>query len=118
MMRGCGYGYGPMMGGGGGFLFVGLLFFLFFVLVAALIVLLIVWAVRSSKTHGHHPMQPGAVPSPVPGQPGAMPSSAGAGAPMPGGAGHDEAIATAKRRYAAGEIGKDEYEEIIRTLNG
>lgn len=111
MMRGYGYGYGPMMGGGGGYLFLGILFFLFFVLVAALIVLLIVWAVRSSKSHGPHAAHPGAVPPVSAAPPGTGPA-------MSGGAGHDEAVATAKRRYASGEITKDEYEEIIRTLNG
>jgi uncharacterized membrane protein len=32
--------------------------------------------------------------------------------------GHEEAIAIAKRRFANGEITKDQYEEIVQTLGG
>lgn len=111
MMRGYGYGYGPMMGGGGDLWFLGFLFLLFGVLVVALIVFLILWAVQTSKTR-HHPVQG---PNPA-----AMPMSAPPQAPMapPAGApGHDEAVAIAKKRFASGEITKAEYDEIIATLS-
>jgi uncharacterized membrane protein len=36
----------------------------------------------------------------------------------PGTAGHEEAVAIAKRRFASGEITSEQYEEIIRTLGG
>lgn len=32
--------------------------------------------------------------------------------------GHDEAVAIAKRRLASGEITKDQFDEIMRALNG
>lgn len=88
-----GRGYEGMMGGGW---FSGLLFFAFAVLILAGIVLLIVWAVRSiSGGHGSG-QQPG---------PG---GSAGAA--------QDEACAIARKRYASGEITKEQYEEICKTL--
>jgi len=106
MMRGYGY-YGPMAGGGhflGGFLA-----FLFGIAVIAGIVLLVVWLVRkSSHQHPQAPVtaapQPPVMPAP---QPPVMPTS-----------GHEEAIAIAKRRFANGEITKDQYEEIVQTLGG
>ncbi len=81
-----GFGYG--YGGGG----LGML--LFGVLVFIAVVLLVVWLVRMAS--GHH-APGGAVP---PSQP----------------AGHDEAVAIAKRRLASGEITAEQYGEIIRTL--
>lgn len=105
MMRGYGYGY-PMMSGGGWF--VGLLFFVFFVLVLALVVLLIIWAVQSSKRHPH-PMQ-GAPGTSMPAPPAAPPVGAAPG--------HDEAVAIAKRRFASGEITKEQYDEIMNGLSG
>ena len=87
MMGGYGYGYGPMMAGGG---WLGLLLMAFFwLLILAGIVLLVVWIVRSSTHH------------------------AGPGA---GTASHDEAVALARRRYAAGEITKEQFDEIMRAL--
>lgn len=87
-----GYGYGNMMGGG----WWGLFWMAFLAaLVIAGIVVLVLWILRSSG-HGH---------AAAPGGP----------APMPG---HDEAIAIAKRRLANSEITKDQYDEIMRTLNG
>ncbi|MCL5887673.1 MAG: SHOCT domain-containing protein [Actinobacteria bacterium] len=91
-MMGRGYGYGMM----GGFGWFEMLFLFFFgALVIAGIVLLIIWAVRAST---HHPTASGAAP--------------------PGVAGHDEAVAIAKRRLASGEITKDQYDEIMRALDG
>jgi len=81
-----GFGYG--YGGGG----LGML--LFGVLVLIAVVLLVVWLVRMAS--GHH-APGGTVP---PSQP----------------AGHDEAVAIAKRRLASGEITAEQYGEIIRTL--
>jgi putative membrane protein len=72
-------------------------------LVIAGIALLVIWAVRS-LSGGHAPMtgqQPGAT---MP--PGTAPRADG----------HHEAIAIAKRRLASGEITKEQYDEIIKTL--
>ena len=89
--RGYGYGYGNMMGGGW---FGGLLMLLFALLVLVGFVLLVMWAIRASS--GHHI----------------------AGGPMhPAEAGHHEAVAIAKKRLASGEITKEQYEEIMRTLH-
>lgn len=95
MMGGYGRGYGyDMMGGGW---FGGLLMLVFFALIVGGVVLLIVWAARlSGGGHG--------VPS------GGMTS--------PGSAGHDEAVAIAKKRLASGEITSEQYEEIMRSLGG
>jgi putative membrane protein len=87
-----GLGYGNMLGGG----WLGLAMMMFFgVLVIAGIVLVVMWAVRSSG-HGH---------------PAAMGGPAHA-------AGHDEAVAIAKRRLASGEITKDQFDELMRSLVG
>ncbi|MDO8963968.1 MAG: SHOCT domain-containing protein [Coriobacteriia bacterium] len=93
--RGFGHGYGPGMMGGGGW-FGGILVLLFFALVALGIVLLVIWAVRASTRHG---------------------SPAGS-VVLPGGAGHHEAVAIAKRRLASGEITKEQYDEIMTALGG
>jgi uncharacterized membrane protein len=98
--RSYGYGYNGMMGGGGWF--VGLLMLLFFAAVVVLVVLLVIWAVRASSGHGH--------PLASPHSPSTMSS--------PTAAGHDEAVAIAKRRLASGEITTDEYAEIMRHLAG
>lgn len=83
------YGYGMMDGG-----WVGLVIMLvFWALVIAAIIMLIVWALRTASGRGGAgPMQP----------------------PAP----HDEALAIAKRRFASGEITKEQYEEIARALKG
>jgi uncharacterized membrane protein len=92
-MMGRGYGYGYGMDGG----WLGGIFMLLFGAVVIVgIVLLVIWAVRASSGHqatGTQPMHPGE-------------------------AGHHEAVALAKRRFAAGEITKEQYDEIIRTLSG
>ena len=97
MGRGYGYGYNNMMGGYGWF--GGLLMLAFGALVIAGIVLLIIWAVRASGGHG------------ATGGPGGYGTP-----PPPGAAGHDEAVAIARRRCASGEITTQEYDEIMRAL--
>jgi len=91
---GSGYGYGDMMGSGAWF-GVGLVscFGLLFIIG---VVLLVVWAVRSSSRHG----------------------ASGESVSPPGMPGHDEAVAIAKRRFASGEITKEQYDDILRTLGG
>jgi putative membrane protein len=91
--HGYGYGYGNMMGGG----FGGLLVFLFGALLIAGVVLLVLWAVRASHGQGHSAAQ-------------------GVGTLPPAAAGHDEAVAIAKRRLASGELTPEQYSEIMRTL--
>lgn len=92
MMGGYGYGYGPMMYGGSLVGFV--LMVLFWLVVAAGFVALVVWLVRSGARHGAAP-------------------GAGSQTVAP----HDEAMATARRRLAAGEITPDQFEEIRRALD-
>lgn len=95
MMYGYGQnlGYGNMLGGG----WVGLIMMLFFgALIIAGVVILVMWVVRSSSGHGH-------------------PAVMGGSAAAPG---HDEAVAIAKRRFASGEITKDQYDELMRSLVG
>lgn len=91
-----GYGLGHMGGGWFGGLFM--LFFGALVLVG--IVLLVIWAVRTAGGHGH----------------GQVHGQAGMMAPTSGAAGHDEAFAIAKRRFASGEITKEQYDEIMGAL--
>ncbi|MDZ4063287.1 MAG: SHOCT domain-containing protein [Coriobacteriia bacterium] len=91
-----GYGQWPgynMMNSGW---FGGVLMLLFGALVLAGIVLLVIWAVKASGGHG----------------------AAGGFAPPPGAVGHDEAVAIAKRRFANGEITKEQYEELMTALGG
>jgi len=90
--RGYGYGYSNMMGGGW---FGGLLMLFFFLIVLIGFVLLVIWAIRASS--GHH--------------------MASGPTMHPAEAGHHEAVAIAKKRLASGEITKEQYDEIIRTLS-
>jgi len=92
MMGGYGNGYNGVMGGGW---FGGGMMLLFGALILVGIVLLVIWAVRASGG-GHR--------------------AAGGASPPPGVAGHDAAIAIAKRRLASGEITKEQYDEIMRSL--
>lgn len=98
-MRGYGgnYGYGlgdSMMGGSGSWLGLVLMLVIGTMVIAG-IVLLVMWAMRSHSGQG---------------QMAAMPPA--------GAAGHDEAVAIAKRRLAGGEIDHEQYEAIMRSLNG
>jgi putative membrane protein len=86
MGYGRGYGYGGGMMGGWG----GLVFAFFGLLVLVAIVLLVVWAIRTTQGSGHK-----------------QPPAAGSA---------DEACAIARARYAKGEITKEQYEEMCRTL--
>ena len=101
MQYGSGYGngYGGMMDGGW---FLGFLWLLVLLAVFGAVVVVVVWMVRSSSAHGQSSATP-------------PPSSA---ATPPGGAGHDEAVAIAKRRLASGEITTEQYAEIMRHLGG
>lgn len=93
MMGGYG-GYGNYSGYGGGASWLGLGMMLLFGLVVLVgIILLVVWIVRSG---GHSAGQSGGHVTPAP--------------PA------DDACAIAKVRYAKGEITKEQYDEICRTL--
>lgn len=92
-MMGRGYDYGYGMDGGW---FGGIFMLLFGAIVVVGIVLLVIWATRANS--GHHMV----------GSPPVHPAQAG----------HHEAVAIAKRRLASGEITKDQYDEIMRTLGG
>lgn len=86
-------GYGPYGYGGGYGMMSGWGFFIgvtFWLLMLAGLVLLVVWAVRT-MSHGG--------------------GGGGAGKPPA-----DEACTIARTRYAKGEITKEQYEEICRTL--
>jgi uncharacterized membrane protein len=94
-------GYGNYGFGGNSFMggWTALVMLFFGALVVAGVVVLIIWAVRSNSGHGH-------VPGTAAGSTGAT-----------GTVGHDEAVAIAKRRLASGEIDKDHYDEIMRSLS-
>lgn len=96
-----------MMGGGTSPL-AGILLFVFGLLVLVGIVLLVIWAVRASSGGGHgtagghrYAGGPGNTPGPMP------PTSPGS----------DEAIAVARRRFAAGEISQEEFTQIMSALS-
>lgn len=91
MMRGYGFDYGPMMGGIGWWWQV--LIVLFWLLVIAGVVLLVIWVVRQTSGAGHGAAH----------QPPLQPTK-------------DEACEIARIRYAKGEITKEQYEELCRTL--
>jgi uncharacterized membrane protein len=99
MMRGFGVydGYG-MMGGGWLGMLVGLVLWVLFV---ALIVVLVIVLARRGYRHSHGEMMPGA----TPGAPGTPPAP-----------GHDEAVAIARKRFASGEITKEQFDEIMGGL--
>jgi putative membrane protein len=90
-----GYGYGPGAAGGGGWLFGMALMALFGLVAFAGFVLLVIWAVRTWGGPSHHAAQP----------PSATPP-------------RDPACDIARERYARGEITKEQYDEICRTLAG
>jgi uncharacterized membrane protein len=93
------FGGGPMMGAG----WLGwLLVVLFWAVFVFAIVMLVAWLVRMAR-HDHVGMMGGM-------QQGGTP---GAGSVPPT---HDEAVAIARRRFAAGEITKEQFDEIMKTL--
>lgn len=94
MMRGYGY-YDSMMGGTGWWW--QLVMLLFWLLVIAGVILLVVWVVRQMSGSGHAQGGPTAPTGPLV-------------------SGKDDACETARLRYAKGEIDKEQYEEICRTL--
>jgi uncharacterized membrane protein len=85
-------GFNNMMGGGGWLGGLLLLFFGAMVLVG--VVLLVMWMVKAQ-----------------PGQGGPTPGSGHAAAP-----GHDEAVALARKRLAAGELTREQFDEIMQAL--
>jgi uncharacterized membrane protein len=92
-MMGRGYGYGYGMDGE----WLGGIFMLLLGAVVVVgIVLLVIWAVRSGSGH----------------------NITGSSPTHPGEAGHHEAVAIVKRRFASGEVTKEQYDEIMRTLGG
>ena len=102
MMRGYGYGPGPAMMGYSPW--AGMFVFVFWLLILVAIGILIVWAIRQSRhPHMHNVTPPTGVMSPQP--PMAAPPQQ-----------HDEAMAIARKRLAAGEITTEQFEEIRKTL--
>lgn len=96
-----GYGYGP--GANGGWLLGTGLMMVFGLIAIVGVVVLIVWAVRGGGTHPHMGagMHMGG-PQPMP----------------PAGAPRDPAIDAARERYAKGEVTKEQFDEIMKTLGG
>jgi putative membrane protein len=99
MMGGYGNGYYGGGGGGGGAL-GSILFFAFGLLVLVGIVLLIVWMVRMMSAQGHDTHSHSGPPA-APTQP---PTKT------------DEACSIARKRYASGEITKEQFEEVCKAL--
>lgn len=94
---------------GGGSVLAGILMFVFGLMVLVGIVLLIIWAVRASNGHGGHGGYGGHRYAGGPdNRPGPLP---------PTGPGADEAIAVARRRFAAGEITQEEFAQIMSSLS-
>ncbi len=98
-MRGLAFyhGFGGMGGGGLALLLFGLLKLVFVVAIVVLIVVMVRRMHRRGMVmHGmHHDMMPGAAPS----------------APA-----EDEAVGIARKRFATGEITKEQFDEIMKSL--
>ncbi|MDO8848949.1 MAG: hypothetical protein Q7W51_11250 [Coriobacteriia bacterium] len=86
-----GNGYGNMMGGNGWF--GGLLAIFFGILVLVGVVLLVIWLVKTMSGH-----------------------SGTATGPQPGAPGHDEAVTLARKRFASGELTREQFDEIMQAL--
>lgn len=99
-MRGFGFYHGYGMGGGLGLLFLVLLKVVFVVVVVVVIVAI----ARRMHRHGHGPMMMHGMDH------GDM---AGVAPTVPGG---DEAVAIARKRLASGEITKEQFDELMKTL--
>jgi uncharacterized membrane protein len=100
-----GYNNGFIVGNGmmgGGTWYGGVLMFLLWALIVAAVVILIVMLVRRAGGHAHGPMASG------------MPLAGTGGPPAP--PAHDEAVAIARKRFAAGDITKEQFDEIVKTL--
>jgi uncharacterized membrane protein len=91
-----------MMGNAGGWLMV--LTVLFWTVLVVGLVVLTIWAVRSMRVAGHERLHEQA--------------RAEGGQPPAPVTGHDEAIAIARRRFASGEIDKDQFDELTKALGG
>jgi len=92
---------------GGGSVFAAILMFVFGLMVLVGIVLLIIWAVKASNGHGRDAYGQRYAGGPD-NRPGPLP---------PTGPGADEAIAVARRRFAAGEISQEEFTQIMNALS-
>lgn len=116
-MMGRGWDYGwDMMGIGGGWISM-LLTALFFAMIVAGLVVMAVWAIRAATGHGGHRATMAG------GHGGGHRDEARSGdsvldltGPRSGRA--DEAMDIARRRYASGEITREQYEEILSRLRG
>ena len=106
-----GYGYGPGSAMMGYSPWAGLFVVMFWLLFLVAVGILIVWAIRqSSHRHPHQMMPPMDLTTP-PAAPHQQPPWA---APPQ----HDEAMAIARKRLAAGEITTQQFEEIRKALGG
>lgn len=116
MMRGWDYGY-DMMGGG----WVGALLTAFFgALIVAGLVVLVVWAIRSATGHGGHRYAThGGYGQHQEGYHDRDRERGESGwqflGPRSGQA--DDAVDIARRRFASGEITREQYDEILNALN-
>lgn len=112
MGRGWDYGYDMM---GGNWLAVLLTAFFFALVVAGLIVLAI-WLIRSATGHGGHRAAMSG------GHGGAYRhegrSDSGYDFLGPGSGKADDAVEIARRRFAAGEITREQYDDILDALKG
>lgn len=120
------WGYGTGMGGGG---WLGLLLTAFFgALILAGLVVLVIWAVRAAGGGSHHryAMHGGYAGHGPVGTAGGQDTARHQAAPGPdfvgpgpaggGAARTDDALEIARRRFAAGEITKEQYDELVNAL--
>jgi len=76
-----------------GWLLGGLAMLFFGAVLVAGVVLIVVWAIRAGASHGRGEQSAGSLSS-------------------------DESIAIVRRRYAAGEITKEQYDDLLKALGG
>jgi uncharacterized membrane protein len=112
MMRGWDYGYDVM----GGNWVAALLTAFFGALIVAGLIVLVIWAIRAASGHGGHRY---ATHGGYGGHGRYDDRSEGGGfdflGPRSGQA--DDAVEIARRRFAAGEITREQYDEILNALN-